>query len=97
MRFFFVAAKPSPLPVAVVRTELIRLVVPFAEVRLAAANARSGLRTTAAGPEGTEIQPLVAHALSKELQLYFDRLTTSALVSGARRFRRFALRGNDHR
>lgn len=50
-----------------------------AEVRLAAANARSGLRTAAAGPEGTEIQPLVAHALSKELQLYFDRLTTSAL------------------
>ena len=90
------AAKPSPLPVAVVRTELIRLVVPFAEVRLAAANARSGLRTTAAGPEGTEIQPLVAHALSKELQLYFDRLTTSALVSHMFRFSTVCTAGSDH-
>jgi transcription initiation factor TFIID subunit 6 len=51
------------------------------EVHSAAANARSATRTTAIGPEGTDVKPLVAHALSKELQLYFDRLTLAAVVS----------------
>merc|ERR1712093_69435 len=46
------------------------------DLRIAAANARS-TRIAAAGPEGTEVKPVVAHALSKELQLYFDRLTSA--------------------
>lgn len=52
-----------------------------AELRAQAASARSSGRPAAIGPEGTEVKPLVAHALSKELQLYFDRLTTAAAVS----------------
>lgn len=50
------------------------------DLRTAAANARSAGRTLALGPEGTEVKPLVAHALSRELQLYFDRLTSAAVV-----------------
>lgn len=50
------------------------------DLRTAAANARSAGRSLALGPEGTEVKPLVAHALSRELQLYFDRLTSAAVV-----------------
>lgn len=53
----------------------------FIDLRTAAANARSAGRPLALGPEGTEVKPLVAHALSRELQLYFDRLTSAAVVS----------------
>ncbi|KAK9894648.1 TAF-domain-containing protein [Cystobasidium minutum MCA 4210] len=50
-----------------------------ADLRTAAANARSAGRSLALGPEGTEVKPLVAHALPRELQLYFDRLTSAAV------------------
>ena len=50
-----------------------------ADIRLSANNAHSSTRVTAVGPENADVKPIVAHALSKELQLYFDRLTSAAV------------------
>lgn len=50
-----------------------------ADLRSLATSSRSSGRVAATAPEGADIKPLVAHALSKELQLYFDRLTSAAV------------------
>ena len=78
---------PPPLPEENMRpdiNELLRAPVTPGQIpgQLGAKRGREG-GAEADGGSGTVMQPVVAHELSKELQLYFDRITAVILGGGA--------------